>query len=101
MAEITNIQSHRLASQSAQRVDSTRVNGQADSSREDARASRVGSDRVELSEHSRYLSQLRAAEIRTDMVYNARSEIAGDAYLTDARIEGTIDELARDLDLLA
>ena len=99
MAEITNIQTNRLTSQTTQRIDRAATNP-SEPTKGEARTTRVDSDRVELSEHSRLLSQLRSQDVRTDLVYNARSEIANGTFLTDERIDGAIDELVRDLDTL-
>ena len=55
------------------------------------------SDSVEISRKSTFLSLIRQpTPIRQDLVDQTRSAIQDDAYLTDARIDGAIDEIARD-----
>ncbi|MHC4975199.1 MAG: flagellar biosynthesis anti-sigma factor FlgM [Planctomycetota bacterium] len=100
MAEITNIPASRISTQPTQRLDRTTSQSPAETAPADTRAARSESDRVELSDHSRLLSQLRSQDVRTDLVYHARSEIADGTYLTQERIDGSIEELARDLDTL-
>jgi len=97
MTEITNIHSHRLPSQSTTRLESIRSNGHADPATQDTRTGTSRTDQVELSDHSRYLNQLRTQDIRQDAVQGVRAQIDTGAYLTDARIDGSLDELALDL----
>jgi len=67
-----------------------------------AEAPARAADQVELSEGSRLLGMLRALpEVRADLVERARAEIDAGEFLTDERIDGAVDELARDLDLLS
>ncbi len=59
----------------------------------------IASDRVELSEHARFLDILRRLpEVRTDLIARARGAIADGKYVTDEKIvvaiERLIDELA-------
>jgi Anti-sigma-28 factor, FlgM len=60
------------------------------------------SDRVELSDRARYLSRLsQPSPVREDLVQRVRGEIEGGQYETPERIEGVLDALSDDLDLMA
>jgi len=54
------------------------------------RESAIDIDRVELSSDT-------AAPVRTDLVRRIRTEIARGTYLTEERLSGAIDGLARDV----
>ncbi|MBL0921572.1 MAG: flagellar biosynthesis anti-sigma factor FlgM [Phycisphaerales bacterium] len=61
-----------------------------------------GADEVELSDHAVFLARLReGADVRADLVDRARLNIERGAYDSDAVIDGAIERLSRDLDLLA
>ncbi len=56
------------------------------------------SDRVELSDHARYLSQLKELPpIREDLVNTVRAEIQAERYETEERIDAAIEGLIEDL----
>jgi anti-sigma28 factor (negative regulator of flagellin synthesis) len=99
MTEITNIHSNRLPPQATSRLESARSNGRADPASQDTRTGSSRTDQVELSDHSRFLNQLRTQDIRQDAVQGVRAQIDTETYLTDARIDGSLDELAYDLDI--
>jgi flagellar biosynthesis anti-sigma factor FlgM len=55
-------------------------------------------DRVELSEHARYLDQInRLPGVRTDRVAEVRQAIADGAYETEGKLEIAIERLLGDL----
>lgn len=57
-----------------------------------------GSDRVELSDASVYLSKLKEQPaIRESLVARVRSEIADGTYLTEAKLDDAVEALAEDL----
>lgn len=59
-------------------------------------------DRVELSEHAQLLHKLHELpEVRADLIEKIRAQIESSAYETTERIEGAIDALVSELDLLA
>jgi len=62
-----------------------------------------GGDRVELSDHARYLARLRdeadTSPARRRQIAEIRQAIADGAYETDDRIRGAIDRLMNDLDI--
>jgi len=101
MSEILPSASHRASVNGAPRVGEAGRSGRAPDAGNAPEAARTG-DQVELSEQSRLLSQLRGLpEVRTDLVERVRTEIESDAYLNDTRLDGAVEELARDLNLLA
>lgn len=54
-------------------------------------------DRVELSDHARFLDELRRLpNVRSDRVEEVRQSIASGTYETEARLERAIDRLIRD-----
>lgn len=56
------------------------------------------SDSVTLSDHARYLDQLRdQADVRQDLVARVKAEIEAGTYDNDERLDKAIDGLARDL----
>ena len=56
------------------------------------------SDRVELSEHARFLDILRRMpEVRTDLIARMRGAIADGDYVTDNKIGAAIDRLIDEL----
>ena len=58
-------------------------------------------DSVEISDRSRVVALLREPlPVRENLITEVRDQIAQDTYLTDARIDGAIDELLRDFDEL-
>jgi anti-sigma28 factor (negative regulator of flagellin synthesis) len=60
------------------------------------------SDRVELSERGRYLSQLAAMPaVRSDLVTEIRGRIAKGTYETHDKLDRSLDGLIQDLDALA
>ena len=101
MSEINNIPSSRLAFNSPSRIAPSRFDDASGSALQDTRVGRSQTDRVELSDHSRLLSQLRSLDIRGDVVQDVRAQIGAGNYLTDSRIDGSLDELAHDLDITA
>ncbi len=56
-----------------------------------------GSDKVELSNVSKYLAQLQDLQPRTDLVNSVKSQIAAGTYETNEKLESAISELANDL----
>jgi flagellar biosynthesis anti-sigma factor FlgM len=55
-------------------------------------------DRVELSDHARFLDQLRRLpNVRSDHVEEVRQAIADGTYETEPRLEAAIDRLIQDL----
>ena len=101
MSEINNIPSSRLAFNSPSQIAPSRFDNGSNPSLQDIRTGRVQTDRVELSDHSRLLSQLRSQSIRNNIVQDVKAQISTGNYLTDARIDGSLDELAIDLDITA
>jgi hypothetical protein len=99
MSDIINISPERASLNGPARLNGVHAGSrQAESS--SAAASQRADDRVELSERSRLLSQLRALpEVRTEVVDRVRAEIEADTYLTDAKVDAASDELADDIDL--
>lgn len=69
-----------------------------ESSRPEA-ALRRAPDRVELSTTAKtYLEKLKAMpEVRQDLIDSTRSQIAANAYESDEKLDGAIDELLKDL----
>lgn len=54
-------------------------------------------DRVELSDHARFLDELRRLpDVRSDRVEEVRQAIAAGAYETEGRLERAIDRLIQD-----
>ena len=65
---------------------------------DDAATGGRAGDRVELSDQARLLNQLRSLPpVREGLVDRVRSEIADEAYLTDAKLDVAIDRLLEDL----
>ncbi|UCD74696.1 MAG: flagellar biosynthesis anti-sigma factor FlgM [Phycisphaerales bacterium] len=59
---------------------------------------RTPADRVELSDHARFLDRIRQfPEVRTDRIENVRQAIADGTYETDEVLEIVIDRLAEEL----
>lgn len=56
------------------------------------------SDRVELSGVDRFLTALRANDIRAEKVAEIRSQIAASSYDEDAKIDAVLDKVLDDLD---
>lgn len=101
MADLSHISPDRASLNGAARVNGA-LGAVRHAEAASAPASARAGDRVELSERSRLLSQLRGLpEVRTEIVDRVRAEIGSDSYLTDAKIDAAVDELAADLDLLA
>ncbi len=58
----------------------------------------IASDRVELSEHARFLDIIRRLpEVRTDLIARVRGAIADGDYVTDKRIGAAIERLIDEL----
>jgi hypothetical protein len=58
-------------------------------------------DSVEISDRSRVIGLIREPQpVRETLIASVRDQIARDAYLTDARIDGAVDEILRDFNEL-
>lgn len=58
-------------------------------------------DSVEISDRSRVIGLIREPQpVRETLIASVRDQIARDEYLTDARIDGALDEIIRDFNEL-
>ena len=89
------------------RVESVRASGRADrgvaASAPSVSAGRVGDeDRVELSDRALFLAKLKELpDVREDVIARARERIASGFYDSSEALDGTVEALARDIDLRA
>ncbi|MBT8486228.1 MAG: flagellar biosynthesis anti-sigma factor FlgM [Phycisphaerales bacterium] len=99
MADISSIPNHAQSSVGPlERAGSVSSRREAEPTNRPAAPPVRPGDRVELSDHARYLDQLREAPpIRVDQVTSIRSEIENGTYVTDAKLDQAIDALIRDL----
>ena len=56
-----------------------------------------GVDQVDISDHARFLSQLKEGPVRSDLVARIRQEIADGSYDTPERLDKALDGLLNDV----
>jgi negative regulator of flagellin synthesis FlgM len=72
--------------------------GEGLSAQRDAASTTRGSDRVELSEHARFLDQLhRMPSVRSERVDEIRKAIADGTYESEHRLMTAVERLAQEL----
>ncbi|TVQ57104.1 MAG: flagellar biosynthesis anti-sigma factor FlgM [Phycisphaerales bacterium] len=96
MADISSIGHGTVGPVSRAALNGTSIANGAIADRTDVSESRR--DRVELSDHARFMERLRESPgVRTDLVQKIRAAIADGSYETDEKIQAAAARLMQDL----
>lgn len=87
-----------IGSVSASRMAGSAESSSRSTSRDESAPVRRSPDRVELSTVASLLSRLRNLPVRSDLVDTVRQQVEDGTYETDAKIDGAIEEILKDLD---